>query len=193
MNATDVSEPDAVLDRVLADFPDTSMLVNSAGIVLDASLADASLADTSLDGWNRTIAVNLTGTFLMCRRVAGHMAERGGGSIVNIASETAHIMFADRTAYTATKAGVIGFTRALAIELAGRGVRANTVSPTVVMTEMGRTAWAGEKGEAFLRDIPLGRFAEVEDVAAAVLFLCSQGATMITATDLLVDGGNTAH
>lgn len=135
----------------------------------------------------------LTGTCLMCRRVAGHMAERGGGSIVNIASETAHIMFADRTAYTATKAGVIGFTRALAIELAGRGVRANTVSPTVVMTEMGRTAWAGEKGEAFLRDIPLGRFAEVEDVAVAVLFLCSQGATMITATDLLVDGGNTAH
>jgi D-threitol dehydrogenase (NAD+) len=89
--------------------------------------------------------------------------------------------------------GLIGFTRALALETAGQGIRANTVSPAVVMTEMGKTVSAGEKGQSFLEAIPVQRFAEVEDVAAAVLFLCSDDAALITGTELLIDGGNTAR
>jgi D-threitol dehydrogenase (NAD+) len=89
--------------------------------------------------------------------------------------------------------GLIGFTRALALDTAGQGIRANTVSPAVVMTEMGKTVSAGEKGQSFLEAIPVQRFAEVEDVAAAVLFLCSDDAALITGTELLIDGGNTAR
>jgi NAD(P)-dependent dehydrogenase (short-subunit alcohol dehydrogenase family) len=89
--------------------------------------------------------------------------------------------------------GLIGFTRALALDTAGQGIRANTVSPAVVMTEMGKTVSAGEKGQSFLEAIPVQRFAEVEDVAAAVLFLCSDDAALITGTELLIDGGNTVR
>ena len=91
----------------------------------------------------------------------------------------------------ASKFGVVGLTKVLAAEWAGRGLTVNSISPTVVLTDLGRAAWAGEKGEQAMREIPTGRFALPREVAAAALFLASGAADMVNGADLLVDGGYT--
>jgi NAD(P)-dependent dehydrogenase (short-subunit alcohol dehydrogenase family) len=185
-DVTDDASVAATVDAVIAAFGRIDVLVNCAGIVaLDAA------ESLSGDAWARTIDVNLTGTFRVAQAVGRHMLAAGYGRVVNIASQAAHVGIDGHAAYCASKAGVIGLTHVLALEWGRRGVTVNTVSPTVVLTDLGRSAWANEKGIAHQDEIPAGRFATPDEVAAAVLFLASEAAGMVNGADLRVDGGFT--
>jgi D-threitol dehydrogenase (NAD+) len=187
--ACDVSDPvsvTATADAVADTFGGIDILVNSAGIVM---LAPAE--ELSLDAWDTTIDVNLKGTFLMCQAVGRHMLEAGRGVIVNMASQAATVALDQHVAYCASKFGVVGVSKVLAAEWGGRGVRVNTISPTVVLTELGHKAWDGPRGDELKKLIPTGRFAYPNEIAAAAVFLASGAAAMITGADLLVDGGYT--
>lgn len=182
----DAASVDAAVEQVVQRFGRIDVLVNSAGV---AMLAPAE--ELSIEAWDRTLAVNLTGAFLVCRRVGQVMLAQGSGSIVNIASQAATVAIPEHAAYCASKFGLVGLTKVLAAEWAGRGVTANTLSPTVVLTDLGREAWDNPKGEALKRQIPTGRFAEPDEIAAAAVYLASDAAAMVNGADLLVDGGYT--
>jgi D-threitol dehydrogenase (NAD+) len=187
--ACDVADPGSVtrtVDAAIDAFGQIDILVNSAGI---ARLAPAE--ELSLDYWDATIAVNLKGTFLMCQAVGIRMLAAGKGTIINMASQAASVALDQHVAYCASKFGVVGVTKVLAAEWAGRGVRVNSISPTVVLTELGHKAWDGPKGDALKELIPSGRFAYPAEIGAAAVFLASDAAEMINGADLLIDGGYT--
>lgn len=184
LDVTDPASVTEVVAAVNAEAGRIDVLVNSAGI---GPLAPAE--DLGLDVWDPTLAVNLRGTFLVAQAVGRLMLAQGSGSIINLASQAASAALDQHAAYCASKAGVLGLTRVLALEWGGRGVRTNAISPTVVMTELGRYGWSGPKGDAFRELIPAGRFAEPEEIAAAALFLASDNSLMINGVDLPVDGG----
>lgn len=189
--ACDVSNFDTVTETVNAVTSQVGaidILINSAGIV---ALDPAEVI--SQDAWNRTINVNLTGTFNMCQAVGTTMIANAGGKIVNLASQAGTVAIDQHVAYCASKFGVIGLTKVLALEWGGKGITVNSISPTIVLTELGKQAWAGEKGEKAKELIPVGRFAQPEEIAAAALFLVSNGADMINGADLIIDGGYTIH
>jgi 2-deoxy-D-gluconate 3-dehydrogenase len=178
------ADVEAVVAAALARFGGVDILVNNAGIALlgkAESLPQAS--------WDRTLAVNLTGAFLMAQAAGKAMIGRGGGRIVNVASQAAVVAIEEHVAYCASKAGLLGLTRTLALEWARHRITVNAISPTIVETDMARVAWAGEVGEAVRRRIPVGRFARPDEIAAAVLYLVSGVAEMITGENLYVDGG----
>ena len=154
----------AALDRI-------DILVNSAGVVM---LAPAE--ELSIKAWDTTIDVNLKGTFLMCQTVGNRMLAAGRGAIINMASQAATVALDQHVAYCASKFGVVGLSKVLAAEWAGRGVRVNTISPTVVLTELGHKAWDGPRGDALKKRIPTGRFAYPNEIAAAAVFLASDAA-----------------
>ena len=145
-----------------------------------------------LDYWDKTISINLKGTFLMSQAVGKAMIAAGrGGKIINLASQAGSVAIDQHAAYCASKFGVIGLSKTLAAEWGKHGLCVNTISPTVVLTELGKKAWAGPKGDALKARIPSGRFANPEEIAAAAVFLASNGADMINGADLLIDGGYT--
>jgi len=185
----DVSDPDSVasaVDAVVKTFGRIDILVNSAGVAI---LAPAE--ELTVKAFDTTINVNLKGTFLVCQAVGRHMLAQGRGKIVNMASQAASVALDQHLAYCASKFGVVGLSKVLASEWAGRGITVNTVSPTVVMTELGRKAWEGPKGDALKAQIPTGRFALPEEIAATILFLVSDSADMVNGADIVVDGGYT--
>ena len=188
--ACDVSNPASVqkaVDGVLAAFGGIDILVNSAGV---AFLAPAE--ELPLDFWGKTIDINLTGTFLMSQAAGKAMIAAGrGGKIVNLASQAGTVAIDQHVAYCASKFGVIGLSKVLAAEWGKHHICVNTISPTVVLTELGKKAWDNPKGEALKARIPSGRFALPEEIAAAAVFLASNGADMINGADLLIDGGYT--
>jgi NAD(P)-dependent dehydrogenase (short-subunit alcohol dehydrogenase family) len=165
------------------------ILVNSAGTNVPEPFLD--VAEETFDA---LIAVNLKGTFLMSQAVGRSMAQRGEGSIVNISSQMGHVGGQNRTAYCASKHGVEGLTKAMALELAQRGVRVNAVAPTYIETPMTRGFLADPRFHAdTISRIPLGRVGRVDDVVGAVVYLASPAAALVTGTSLLVDGGYTAQ
>ena len=188
--ACDVSDPTSVnkaVEGALGAFGGLDILVNSAGVVF---LAPAE--DLPLDYWDKTIAINLKGTFLMSQAVGKAMIAAGrGGKIINLASQAGSVAIDQHVAYCASKFGVIGLSKTLAAEWGKHGLCVNTISPTVVLTELGKKAWDGPKGDALKARIPSGRFVYPEEIAAAAVFLASGGADMINGADLLVDGGYT--
>jgi NAD(P)-dependent dehydrogenase (short-subunit alcohol dehydrogenase family) len=163
------------------------ILVNSAGIV---ALDNAETL--SEEDWDRTIDINLKGSFLMAQAFANHLIKtKRPGCIVNIASQAGVIALDRHAAYCASKGGIIAMTKVLALEWAKYGIRVNCISPTVVLTELGHKAWDGPVGEAFKKEIPAERFAEPDEIASIIAFLCSNAASMITGHNLVVDGGYT--
>jgi NAD(P)-dependent dehydrogenase (short-subunit alcohol dehydrogenase family) len=186
----DVSDPqsvEAVFAAAQAVFGRIDIVVNSAGVAL---LAPAE--DLSLDAWDRTIDINLKGTFLVSQAAGRALIKAGkGGKIINMASQAGTVAIDQHVAYCASKFGVIGLSKTLAAEWGKHGITVNTISPTVVLTDLGRKAWDGPRGEALKQRIPTGRFAFPEEIAAAAVFLASNGADMINGADLLVDGGYT--
>ncbi|MFV0335343.1 MAG: GolD/DthD family dehydrogenase [Tropicimonas sp.] len=185
-NVADAASVSAAVDAAKAQLGRIDILVNSAGIV---DLAPAE--DISLKAWQRTIDINLTGSFIVAQAVGRVMIGQGGGRIINLASQAGSVAIDEHVAYCASKFGIIGMTKTLALEWGKHGITVNSVSPTVVLTELGKAAWAGAKGEAMIGLIPSGRFAEPCEIAAAVVFLASGGAAMINGADLLIDGGYT--
>lgn len=185
----DVTDPESVrasVARVIEHHGRIDILVNCAGIARLAPAETLSLAD-----WDSTMNVNVRGTFLMSQAAGTVMLAAGHGRIVNLASQAATVALDQHAAYCASKAAVLGLTRVLAAEWAGRGVTVNAISPTVVLTELGRLAWSGARAEAMLARIPVGRFAEPEEIAAVALFLASDDSLMINGADIVVDGGYT--
>ncbi|MGO4622881.1 SDR family oxidoreductase [Ensifer sp. 2YAB10] len=186
-DVSDAASVNAAVSSVVAAFGGIDVAVNSAGVVY---LAPAE--DLSLDHWDKTIAINLKGSFLVTQAVGRAMIAAGkGGKIVNLASQAGTVAIEDHVAYCASKFGVIGMSKTFAAEWGKHGITVNTISPTIVLTELGKKAWSGEKGEAAKKRIPAGRFAYPEEIAAAAVFLASAGADMINGADLLIDGGYT--
>lgn len=177
---------DAAVQTVVDTAGRLDVLVNCAGL---ARLSPAE--DLGDDLWATTIAVNLTGTFLMSRAAGRHMLAAGNGRVINLASQAATVALPEHAAYSASKAGVVGLTKVLALEWGGRGVTANTISPTVVLTDLGRAVWSGERGERARAAIPTGRFALPEEVAGLAVYLASPAAAMVNGADYLIDGGFT--
>jgi 3-oxoacyl-[acyl-carrier protein] reductase len=178
----DVSDPEQA-KRLVEEAGDVDILVNNAGLTRDGLLAR--MPD---DDWRDVIETNLSSVFYTCRAVARSMMRRRAGAIVNISSVVGLHGNPGQTNYSASKAGIIGFTKALARELGVRGVRANVVAPGYVDTRLTREISEEMRG-VMLANTPLGRLGEPEDVAGAVRFLCSDEASFITGEVLLVDGG----
>ena len=177
-----MSDPEEAA-RLVADAGDLDILVNNAGLTRDGLILR--MPD---DDWRTVLETNLSGTFYTCRAVARGMMKRRGGSIVNISSVVGVHGNPGQTNYSASKAGIIGFTKALARELGTRGVRANVVAPGYVATRL-TDVLPEELQELMLANTPLGRLGEPQDIAGAVRFLCSDEASFITGEVLLVDGG----
>lgn len=185
----DVTNEHSVIDAVgavHAQFGRIDVLVNCAGIGLMHPAEDL-----SVDAWDLTMAVNLRGAFLVSQQVGRTMLAQGSGTVISIASQAATVALHGHAAYCASKFGLVGLTKVLALEWAGRGVTANTISPTVVLTALGKAFWDNPEGEALKAQIPTQRFAEPEEIAAVAVFLASDAAKMINGVDLLVDGGYT--
>ena len=186
----DVSDEGAVramAERVTGEFGRVDVLVNNAGISTIVPAEETTLAD-----WNRTLAVNLTGPFLMCREFGRMMLEWDSGSIVNVSSVAGLLGVSDRAAYNASNHGLIGLTRTLAAEWGGRGVRVNAVCPGWVKTEMDEEdQGAGGYTDADIEGrVPMGRFATPEDIARAVAFLADpEWSGFVNGHTLSVDGG----
>jgi 3-oxoacyl-[acyl-carrier protein] reductase len=178
----DVSDPDEAR-RLVEEAGDLAILVNNAGLTRDGLIAR--MPD---DDWRTVIETNLSGVFYTCRAAARGMMRRRAGAIVNVSSVVGLHGNPGQTNYAASKAGIIGFTKALARELGGRGVRANVVAPGYVKTQL-TDVLPEEAKAAMLTNTPLGRLGEPEDVAGAVRFLCSDEASFITGEVVLVDGG----
>jgi len=151
--------------------------------------------DTPLDVWERTIAVNLTGTFLCMKHEIAHMLRAGGGSIVNMSSVAGLIGFATAPAYVASKHGVIGLTKAAALDYADRHIRINAVCPGVIHTPMiDRVTGHNPDVERIYVELePIGRLGRPEEVAEAAAWLCSDAASFVTGAALPVDGGFVAR
>ena len=169
--------------RLVEEAGDLDILVNNAGVTRDGLLLRMPDED-----WRDVIETNLSSVFYTCRAAARGMMKKRAGSIVNLSSVVGLHGTPGQTNYSASKAGVIGFTKALARELGNRGVRANVVAPGYVSTRL-TDVLADELKELMLANTPLGRLGTPEDVAGAVRFLCSDDASFITGEVLLVDGG----
>ena len=191
--AADVTEPAQVgsmVDAALGELGGLDILVNNAGAGFIAPSEELAFED-----WRRVIDVDLTAPFLCAQAAARHMLGRGGGVIVNIASALGHTAMPGRAAYASAKHGLIGLTKVLGTEWAGRGVRCIAVSPGYVATELVRANMrrGGFDERDLERRTPLGRLATPEEVARVVAFLASDAASYMTGSHVLVDGGWVAY
>jgi 3-oxoacyl-[acyl-carrier protein] reductase len=178
----DLSDPDEAA-KLVAAAGELDILVNNAGLTRDGLIARMPDAD-----WRDVIETTLSSVFYTCRATARSMMKRRSGAIVNVSSVVGVRGNPGQTNYAASKAGIIGFTKALARELGSRGVRANVVAPGYISTRLTDELPADLRG-LMLQNTPLGRLGDPEDVAGAVRFLCSDAAAFITGEVLLVDGG----
>lgn len=184
---TDDNYRQQVVDKTAKHYGTVDILVNCAGIV---ALDHAETISDKM--WNDTININLTASFKMAQAVGKYMIDNNiNGSIVNMASQAGVIALDRHVAYCAAKGGIIAMTKVLALEWGKYGIRVNAVSPTVVLTELGHKAWDGPVGEEFKKQMPSERFAEPDEIAGVIAFLCSGAAGIITGHNLLVDGGYT--
>jgi NAD(P)-dependent dehydrogenase (short-subunit alcohol dehydrogenase family) len=190
--AADVADEQQVSDlynRVRSELGRIDVLFNNAGI---SPTDDASVLDTSLEAWQRVQDVNLKSVFLCCKHGIPHLIEGGGGSVINTASFVATMGSAtSQISYTASKGGVLALSRELGVEFARQGVRVNALCPGPVNTPLLQELFAKDKVAAARRlvHVPTGRFAEVREIANAVLFLASDESTYVNATTFMVDGG----
>jgi NAD(P)-dependent dehydrogenase (short-subunit alcohol dehydrogenase family) len=193
--AADVTDDEAVRSvyaRAREEYGHVDVLFNNAGIAPDD---DASVLETSVEAWQRVQDVNLRSVFLCCKHGIPHLLDAGGGSVINTASFVAVMGAAvSQVSYTASKGGVLALSRELGVEFADRGVRVNALCPGPVNTPLLKELFANdpEKAAKRLVHLPMGRFAEPEEIARGALFLAGDDSTYVTASTFLVDGGLTA-
>ena len=175
----------ALEKAVAARFGRIQILINNAGINLRKPITDFTLEE-----WNRIQTVNVTGAFLMCRSFVPHLRGQGYGRIINMTSMMSHISLPGRTAYSTSKAALLGFTKALALELAPEQITVNGISPGPCTTEINRPLLENpELAQFFLSRIPVGRWGRPEEIGQLAVFLCSDAGGFITGTDIVIDGG----
>ncbi len=184
----DISREDhvgALATAVIERFGTVDILVNNAGVNVRKPVTEYTLEE-----WNRVIGTNLTGAFLMCRAFVPHMKGKGYGRIINMTSMMSHISLPGRTAYSASKAGLLGMTRALALELASEGITVVGISPGPFATEMNTPLLSDPQiSQQFTSRIPVGHWGQPEDIGSLALYLCSDAASFLTGTDIVIDGG----
>jgi NAD(P)-dependent dehydrogenase (short-subunit alcohol dehydrogenase family) len=179
------SDVDTLRQEVTAAFPRIDILINNAGINIRKNLVDF-----TLDEWNSVQNTNVTAVFLVCRAIVPMMKGAGYGRILNMTSIMSHVSMPMRTAYSTSKAGLLGMTKALALELAPDGITVNGISPGPFATEMNLPLLQNEEANRlFVSRIPLGRWGKVEEIGRLAVYLCSEEAGFITGTDILIDGG----
>src|ERR1700760_1681735 len=190
--AADVSDEEqvrAAVGTTVEEDGRIDVLMNTAGIT---PTDDGSVIETSLESWQRVQDVNLRGVFLCCKHGIPHILKAGGGSVINVASFVAVMGAAvSQGSYTASKGAVLALSRELGVEFAAKGVRVNALCPGPVNTPLLKELFAKDPERAARRlvHVPVGRFAEPEEIAGAVAFLASDDSSFITASQFLVDGG----
>jgi NAD(P)-dependent dehydrogenase (short-subunit alcohol dehydrogenase family) len=189
VDVTDEAQVKALFDGAVSTFGSLDIAFNNAGI---SPPDDDSILDTGIDAWRRVQEVNLTSVYLCCKYAIENMLATGGGSIINTASFVAVMGSAtSQISYTASKGGVLAMSRELGVQFARQGIRVNALCPGPVNTPLLQELFAKDPERAARRlvHIPVGRFAEADEIAAAVAFLASDDSSFITASEFLVDGG----
>lgn len=187
-DVSNVNEVEKAVKEVLGKFGRVDILVNNAGIYPFKPLTEMTEKD-----WDKVLNVNLKGTFLLTRAVLPKMIEQRNGKIINIASIAGSVVgYPNLTHYSASKGGMVGFTRAVALEVAQHGINVNAVSPGPILTP-GTEVLGKEMYEEIRRSIPLGRWGLPEDVANLVVFLASDESSFITGQNIVIDGGLTVQ
>jgi NAD(P)-dependent dehydrogenase (short-subunit alcohol dehydrogenase family) len=188
----DVSQEQPVLaleKAVIARFGRVNILINNAGINIRKQVTEFTLEE-----WERVQNTNVTSAFLLCRAFVPHMRGQGYGRIINMTSMMTHVALPGRTAYCTSKTGLLGFTKALALELAEEGITVNGISPGPCTTEINKPLMENpELAKSFLARIPVSRWGKPEEVGALAVYLCSEAAGFVTGTDVVIDGGWTAQ
>lgn len=189
---TDVVREDEVKKtqaKILAHFGGVNILINNAGLALRKPVTDL-----TFDEWRSVMETNVNSAYLMCHSFVPAMKGQGYGRILNIASIMASISRPGRTAYSASKSALLGFTRSLALELAPERITVNSISPGLFATELARPIMDNPELLAdFLANIPLNRAGNPEEIGQLAVYLCSNAAAYITGTDIRIDGGWTAR
>lgn len=180
------SDVEKMCRRAVKEFEKIDILANIAGVWLPGE----NLIDTAEENWDRVIDTNLKGTWLCCKITGKIMVKQGGGVIINLSSQVGINPGVGGGAYSISKAGIIMMTRQLALELADKNIRVNTIAPGIVRTDFNKNIWQDAANAKKLGAmVPLGRLAEPEDIARVVLFLASDASSYVTGTVMPVDGG----
>lgn len=188
-DVTNQSQVKSAKEAVVQRFGQVNILINNAGINIRKPLTEYTLEE-----WHQVMNANLTSVYLMCHAFIPHMTGRGYGRILNMTSMLSHIALPGRVAYCTSKAGLLGFTKALALELASEKITVNGISPGPFGTEMNQVIIQNpEANQQFLNNLPVNRWGNVQEIGALAVFLCSEDSGFITGTDILIDGGWTAR
>lgn len=185
-NVKDKKALENMVNKTIKKFEKIDILVNCAGVTI---MDNAESLEE--EAWDLIMDVDLKAPFILSQIVGKKMIEQNGGRIINIASQAGVVALNKHIAYGTAKAGLILMTKVLALEWGKYNIRANCISPTVILTEMGKKAWAGEVGENFKKLIPIKRFGYPEEVAACAVYLASEAADLINGENLIIDGGYT--